>query len=689
MRFLATLSLALLTLTGGAQAATLVVDQKAGNASDANPGTRSLPFKTISAAALEAKPGDTVLVRPGIYREAVHLTVSGEEGEPITFRSETPQAAIIDGADVVTDFAPETAGVWSFPAPNIAPLGHDENAGEWIPGDAAYLDGVPLTRVTDKAALIPGTYLLDYTAKRVLFAPYEDQTPAQSRIEFTARNGLIAAEKPLNDIHVQGFTLIHNGDWFGSLHALTVCGQRWLVENNRILWSSYAGIAFRHSNHCIVRNNVVDWSGAENVVGNSTANLLFENNRLLHGNWQRQGPGFEGGALKMVSTYDSLYKNNEAAYFYGYGMWFDIGCGDNTFQGNTIRDSVNGSALFAEISWRIHFRDNIVFDNEFGLSPGESSECELARNVVFNNAWGVYLRDDGHRKTATEYGRQSVEDFRKNQAADIPGLDPARLQRLGDDYKKYWVDPPNFQVAYTDFSDNIVFNNGIGYTEHRRYGQPSDLTSAIHDNTSDNNIFWAKSPSDVIGYETGGGAKTGYADLAEWRRLTGRDAHSVYADPRDPKTALPGWAQSERKRWDIKLRPRAEMDALKLGLVESPSGAEARSRIARAASVTAFETGDPAIRAFLFDFNGQKTLALWTTHVAERRPLRLALGQTAVTVEDGYGRMEKRSLSQGVISLHVGYIPIYLRGVAAPTLAERVTLSLALVTEEHPTDAAH
>jgi len=656
--------LALLPRSG--HTGTLIVDQKAVGAADTNPGTRARPFKTISAAAKRVQPGDTILVRPGVYHEAVHLTVSGTESHPITFRSETPQAAVIDGSDVVTGFKPETAGVWSFPAPNIVPLGHDDNAGEWTPGDVVYLDGTPLTRVSDKAALIPGTYLLDYAAKRVLFAPYENQAPNGIKIEFATRNGLLAAENPLDDIHVQGFTLIHNGDWFGSLHALTVCGQRWLVENNRILWSSYAGIAFRHSNHCIVRNNLVDWSGAENVVGNSTANLLFENNRLLHGNWQRQGPGFEGGALKMVSTYDSLYKNNEAAYFYGYGMWFDIGCGDNTFEGNTIHDSVNGSALFAEISWRIDFRGNIVYNNEFGLSPGESSECELTRNIVFSNAWGVYLRDDGQRKTSTEYGRQRVEDFRKNLTADIPGLDPARVARLGEDYQKYWVDPPNFQVAYTTFSDNIVFNNGIGYTEHRRYGQPSKLADAIHDNISDNNVFWASSPADIIGYETGGGATKGYAGLAEWQRLSGRDASSVYADPRSPKTALPGWARSMYKEWGLKIRTRTELNALNLGLIQCPSGAEALGRIARADSVTAFDTGDPVIKAFMFDFQGQKTLALWTTHVSERRLLRLTLGQTHVTVEDGYGRVKQQPLSSGAITLQVGYIPVYLRGVTLP-----------------------
>jgi len=68
-------------------------------------------------------------------------------------------------------------------------------------------------------------------------------------------------------------------------------------------------------------------------------------------------------------------------------------------------------------------------------------------------------------------------------------------------------------------------------------------------------------------------------------------------------------------------------------------------------------------------------LALWTTQVSERRPLRLALGQTNVTVEDGYGHVKKQALPERAITLHVGYIPIYLRGVLGqPAASPAVTL---------------
>jgi hypothetical protein len=68
--------------------------------SDRNPGTAAAPFKTIQRAADIAGPGDTVIVRPGIYTGAsriVSLETSGEPDAWITFRSERNRAAVLDG----------------------------------------------------------------------------------------------------------------------------------------------------------------------------------------------------------------------------------------------------------------------------------------------------------------------------------------------------------------------------------------------------------------------------------------------------------------------------------------------------------------------------------------------------------------------------------------------------------------
>ena len=47
-------------------------------ASDQNPGTESLPFKTIDRAARVVKAGERVLIHAGVYRELVRPRSGGE-----------------------------------------------------------------------------------------------------------------------------------------------------------------------------------------------------------------------------------------------------------------------------------------------------------------------------------------------------------------------------------------------------------------------------------------------------------------------------------------------------------------------------------------------------------------------------------------------------------------------------------
>jgi hypothetical protein len=66
---------------------------EAARGSDTNRGViESLPFATIQAAANVANPGDTILIKNGVYREAnneavAHIRRSGAPGAPITFKA--------------------------------------------------------------------------------------------------------------------------------------------------------------------------------------------------------------------------------------------------------------------------------------------------------------------------------------------------------------------------------------------------------------------------------------------------------------------------------------------------------------------------------------------------------------------------------------------------------------------------
>ena len=75
-------------------------------------GSREMPFRHINDAAQAARPGDEVIVAPGIYREYVNPRNAGTEQDRIVYRSEQPLGAVITGAEVLSGWVPYQGDVW-------------------------------------------------------------------------------------------------------------------------------------------------------------------------------------------------------------------------------------------------------------------------------------------------------------------------------------------------------------------------------------------------------------------------------------------------------------------------------------------------------------------------------------------------------------------------------------------------
>jgi hypothetical protein len=81
---------------------TYVVHQSHPQASDGGTGTPDVPFLTINQAASLAQPGDTILVRAGIYRERVNPRRGGEPTQPITYLAAAGEAVYLRGSEPFT-----------------------------------------------------------------------------------------------------------------------------------------------------------------------------------------------------------------------------------------------------------------------------------------------------------------------------------------------------------------------------------------------------------------------------------------------------------------------------------------------------------------------------------------------------------------------------------------------------------
>jgi len=74
--------------------------------------------QAIQAALDQAKPGDTIIVKPGLYPETVTFKTSGELGKPITLKAEKPGTALIDGTGPITGWQKVAKAADVADAPN-------------------------------------------------------------------------------------------------------------------------------------------------------------------------------------------------------------------------------------------------------------------------------------------------------------------------------------------------------------------------------------------------------------------------------------------------------------------------------------------------------------------------------------------------------------------------------------------
>ncbi len=85
---------------------------------DSHPGTETAPWKSLAHSLRRLQPGDTLLLRGGVFHERPAPTRSGTSNAPITIASYPGELAIIDGG--LPEFLHQPATSWQ-PLPDGAP----------------------------------------------------------------------------------------------------------------------------------------------------------------------------------------------------------------------------------------------------------------------------------------------------------------------------------------------------------------------------------------------------------------------------------------------------------------------------------------------------------------------------------------------------------------------------------------
>lgn len=238
-------------------------------------GSQARPFKHINDAAKIARPGDEVLVAPGIYREYVDPVNAGTEEAPITYRSTEPLGAVITGAEEIKSWLPYEGSVWMARIPNSL-FGNYNPYTTYVYGDwyfagrskhtgCVYLNGKALYEADSLEACLKGEvyecswepeasvykwYAQQEGNETVLYANFQGADPNRENVEINVRRECFMPSKTgVNYITVSGFTVTQAATTWAPPAAYQdgLIGPHWskgwIIEDCDISNSKCAGIS--------------------------------------------------------------------------------------------------------------------------------------------------------------------------------------------------------------------------------------------------------------------------------------------------------------------------------------------------------------------------------------------------------------------------------------------------------------
>ena len=240
-------------------------------------GSKESPFKSIDEAAKLTRPGDEVLVAPGIYKECVEHLNSGTKDAPITYRSTKKLGAVITGAEEIKNWEKYEGDVWKCSVKNSIFNGYNPYTifvyGDWYFAKAdkhigcVYLNDKALYETTTleeciKAEVYPCSWVPEdskykwYTEQdvkndtTVIYANFRGADPNKEKVEINVRRRCFFPESTGTDyIIVQGFTICKAATNWAPPAAFQEgmigphWSKGWIIEDCDISNSKCAGIS--------------------------------------------------------------------------------------------------------------------------------------------------------------------------------------------------------------------------------------------------------------------------------------------------------------------------------------------------------------------------------------------------------------------------------------------------------------
>lgn len=308
---------------------------------DANTGSKENPFKTISAAANVAMPGDVITVHAGIYREQITPPRGGNsDSERIVYQAAKGEKVEIKGSEIIKGWKKGENDIWVVKIPNsffgkFNPY-NDLIRGDWyvnikkrkLHTGTVYLNGHWFSEARDMEELKQATdrgnlWIAEVDNKETtIYANFGTKNPNNELVEINVRQTVFYPEKTgLNYITVKGFKMTQAAtNWAPpTAEQKAVIGTNWskgwIIENNDVSYSICSGISLGKYGD--------QW---DNKSSNSAEGYVVTVERALENGWNKENIG------------QHIVRNNRVSHCEQVGIVGSLGCAYSTISDNVVHD---------------------------------------------------------------------------------------------------------------------------------------------------------------------------------------------------------------------------------------------------------------------------------------------------------------------------------------------------------------
>ena len=498
---------AALAATMALSAAEYHVDQNNPQAADAGPGTKDKPFKTINASLKNLRPGDTVWMHKGVYREYIFTDekVSGSGlGAMISFLACPGEEVVIKGSDIVTGWKPFKDKIW---------------VADWAPDcQQAFADGKLLQQIggtlpdwlahwwkgrkgNTVADMQEGSFFCDSKEKKLYVWLPGGAEADKHVIEASVRD--CWAQKG-DFLRVSGLTILH-----GYNYSMGVFGKFNFYDNVTAEWAAAGALGVHGSDHIFI-NCQFNHSGNTGIAG-SCRRTRFVNCKMNYNNYRNFSASWSAGGVKLIPfNHDVVFDGCEAAYnVESAGIWFDGMCTGVVIENCRLHHN-GADGIEYEICERGIIRNNLCYDN---LGPGIEVSCSAYTAVLHNTCY-----HNAREAIAVQSSSRADSSYGRGEGSVFP---VGHIVIWGN----LFVDNAHPSLCPKG-------NDGSGHTWDKRpeLVMAKEGNDVDGHNVSDYNVYF-RSDGRPMPFWQGWDNMVG-KDLAAWQKASGQDMHSVIADPK-------------------------------------------------------------------------------------------------------------------------------------------------------------